>query len=844
MCSLSIVLNALGKGLVRMTRKKAGRRLLAAAAAVLLTLTAAPPARAAEPQWRPGVPPLATPWTAQVSPANALPEYPRPQLTRERWRNLNGVWEFAWAKAGEAPPVGRALDRRILVPYPPESALSGIQGTGERMYYRRTFTVPAGWAGQRVKLHFGAVDYDAKVWVNGTEVASHRGGYDAFSADVTDALTASGPQEIIVWAEDLTDATFQPIGKQRRVSDRGIFYQGGSGIWRTVWLEPVPAAHIEGLKTTPDLAASQLRLTARAAGGAGLRVRAVAYDRQQREVGRVTGAANAELRVPVPKAKLWSPDSPYLYDLKVVLLDGNRQVDSVGSYFGMREIGTKKGADGKLRLALNGTILFHLSTLDQGFWPDGLNTAPTDAALRFDLEQHKVLGFNTVRKHIKVEPDRWYYHADRLGLMVWQDMPSSKTDRIPEPWREQFKAELWEMLAEHDSWTSIVGWVPFNEGWGEWDREETGRIADEVKRRDPTRLVNAHSGVNCCNSLGDAGRGDVLDHHQYVGPAAPMPSDTRVAMDGEHGGFGLKTSNHMWFGDGFAYEMTPDKATLTRRYVENQRDVITAGTVCGISGAIYTQITDVEGELNGFYTYDRQVSKMNEAQVRAINTEIIRTVDGSAGNAPQPTPGTPGLTGVAHYPLDGSLDDAAGDADLTNVGGATFGEGRVGQGVVLSGDGQALEAGRPVLDTAADYTASAWVKLDRADGAFQTIVSQDGPQTSDFFLQYSGADQRFAMSFAGVRALAPEKPEVGRWYHVTGVRDAANSELRLYVDGERAATLSACQPFTEPTGTTVVGRGRYNGGPVDYLDGTVDEVHLYDRALSAAEIRQLFDSGR
>ena len=741
--------------------------------------------------------------------------------------------------------MGRTLDQRVLVPYPVESALSGIQKHGDRMFYRRTFTVPAGWQGDRVRLHFGAVDYDSKVWVNGTQVATHRGGYDGFTVDVTDALTAGGPQELIVWAEDLTDGTFQPVGKQRVTSDRGIFYQGSSGIWRTVWLEPVPAAAIDDLTLTPDLAAGRLRVTPKVSGADGLRVRAVAYDRQGREVGRVTGAAGAELRVPVPKAKLWSPDSPYLYDLKVALLDARgKAVDSVGSYFGMREISTRKGADGRLRIALNGKITFLLSTLDQGFWPDGLNTAPTDAALRFDLEQHKELGFNTVRKHIKVEPDRWYYHADRLGLLVWQDMPSAKPDPIPAEWRDEFENELREMIAEHRSFTSIIGWVPFNEGWGEWDREATGRIADDVKKLDPSRLVNAHSGVNCCDSLGDSGRGDVLDHHAYLGPGTPMPSDTRVSIDGEHGGFGLKTSNHMWFGDGFAYEMTPDRATLTRRYVENQRDVLRAAVSCGISGSVYTQITDVEGELNGFFTYDRQVAKMNKAQVRSINNEIIRTADGSAGSAPQPTPGTPGPDGIAYWPLDGSLADAAGDHDLTAAGGATFGEGRAGQGAVLSGAGQYLDAGEPVLDTAADYTASAWVRLDRADGAFQTVVSQDGPQTSDFFLQYSDADQRLAMSFAGVRALAAEQPEVGRWYHLTGVRDAAHSELRLYVDGEPAGSAQACQPFTTPTGSTVIGRGKFNGGPVDYLDGSVDQVHLFDRALSAAEVRALFASGR
>jgi hypothetical protein len=833
-----------------MTTPRAARRAVTAAAVTLLAIGAAgaagaAPAVAAEPQWHKGIPPIATPWTAQVGPQNALPEYPRPQLVRSKWQNLNGVWQFGKAAAGQAPPVGQELGERVLVPYPIESALSGIQRHEDRMFYRRTFTVPAGWQvgqGQRLVLHFGAVDYDAKVWVNGTEVATHRGGYDKFDVDVTAALKGTGPQELIVWAEDLTDATGQPIGKQRRVSDRGIFYQGSSGIWRTVWMEPVADSSISGLVTTPDLAASALKLTAETVRGEGLTVQAVAKA-GGKVVGKVTGAAGTELSLPVPKAKLWSPDNPYLYDLEVTLLNGRRTVDTVKSYFGMRAIGTSKGADGKLRIALNGKILFNMATLDQGFWPDGLNTAPTDAGLKFDLQQHKEMGFNAVRKHIKVEPDRWFYWADKLGLLVWQDMPAANTGPIPPEWRDQFEAELHEMVREHRSWTSVIAWVPFNEGWGEWDRTATGRIADDVKKQDPSRLVNAHSGVNCCNSKGDSGRGDVIDFHQYLGPASPAPDDNRVSIDGEHGGFGLKTSNHMWFGDGQAYEMEPDSATLTRKYVENQRAVLTSARSCGISAAIYTQITDVEGELNGFWTYDRQVAKMDFRQVRAINREIIAKADGTPGDTPQPGPGTPGLTGVAFYPLDGNAEDAAGDHDATLVGGPGYVDAKKGQGVELNGSSQFVDTGAPVLNTASDYTASAWVKLDKADGAFQTIVSQDGANVSDFFLQYSGADQRFAMSFAGVRALGPVKPEVGRWYHLTGVRDTVRGELRLYVDGELAGRTGACLPQAAPTGNTVIGRGKFGGNPVDYLDGTVDQVHLYDRALSAAEIKDLYASG-
>ncbi|MDX6264048.1 MAG: hypothetical protein QOH84_5736 [Kribbellaceae bacterium] len=829
------------------------RRAVAAAVAGLLAATAlasgtqqavGQPMPAAQTGWHKGTPPLSTPWTDDVSPTNALPEYPRPQLTRKRWQNLNGLWEFAPAATGEAPPIGKTLAEQVLVPYPIESALSGVQRHEDRMWYRRTFTVPSSWKGQRLLLHFGAVDYDAKVWVNGRQVATHRGGYDGFDVDVTNVLKRSGPQELIVWAEDLTDETFQPIGKQREVGDNGIFYQGSSGIWRTVWMEPVATSSIDRLQLTPDLPSSSLKITADTSGPAGLDVEATAYD-GNKLVGKVKGKADTELKLPIKNPKLWSPDSPFLYTLKVKLIDRGKTQDEVGSYSGMRSVGKVKGADGKLRLALNGKILFNLSTLDQGFWPDGLNTAPTDEALAFDLEQHKKLGFNTVRKHIKVEPDRWYYHADQLGLMVWQDMPAAKPDPIPAgPWRDQFKSELREMVDEHKSFTSITTWIPFNEGWGEWDLAETGRIADSVKAQDPSRLVNAHSGMNCCDSLGDSGRGDVIDHHAYLGPATSSPAGDRVAVDGEHGGFGLKTTDHMWFGDGFAYEMTPDKATLTRRYVENQRDVLRSANSCGISGSVYTQITDVEGELNGFFTYDRQIPKMDFAQVKAVNQAIIKGADGTGTSGPPLPPGTPGADGIHFYPLDGTAEDAVGTNDATLQNGAVFAPGKNGQGVALNGSNQFIDTGAQLLDTSGNYTATAWVKLNKADGSFQTVVSQDGDRDSAFFLQYSGADQRFAMSFPGQRALAPTKPNPGQWYHLAGVRDAAKGELRLYVDGELAATKSACSLDSTSTGHTVIGRAKFGGNSVDYLDGTVDQAHLFDRALGDAEVRALYASGR
>ncbi|MFE9204514.1 LamG-like jellyroll fold domain-containing protein [Micromonospora sp. NPDC007230] len=824
------------------------RRAATVLIAVACVLGGVPGVARAEATWHPGTPPIATPWTGQVSPDNALPDYPRPQLVRKRWESLNGVWQFAGAQEGEAPPIGEQLSERVLVPYPIESALSGIQRHEDRMWYRRTFGVPANWrigGDERLRLNFGAVDYDATVWVNGVKVATHRGGYDGFSVDVTDALHGRGAQELVVGVEDRTDQTWQPVGKQRNRPDRGIFYTSSSGIWQSVWMEPVSASHVERLRMTPDVDDASLRLTAQVAGGSGRTVEAVAYA-GNKVVGRASGPAGAELRVPVPNPRLWSPDSPYLYDLQVRVLDGRKEADRVESYFGMREVTKVKGADGKLHLALNGKILFNMSTLDQGFWPDGIYTAPTDEALRFDIAETKRLGFNTIRKHIKVEPDRWYYWADRLGLMVWQDMPAMRTGGIPPvDAQQEFERQLKEIVAEHQSWTSITVWVPFNEGWGEWDRSATGRIADELRAQDPSRMVNAHSGVNCCDSKGDSGRGDIVDFHQYVGPASPVPGGDRVAVDGEHGGFGLKVDGHMWFGDGHAYEMTPDSATLTRRYVENQRDLLTVANRCGLSGAVYTQTTDVEHEVNGFYTYDRQIQKMDFDRVRDVNRAIVRSVDGTGANAPQLPPGTPGLTGVGWWPLDegaGTVtDDKAGNHDGTLVNGATWTSGHSGAAVQLNGVNQYVDTGAAILDTTGNYSASAWVKLD-SRGGFATAVSQDGGSHSAFFLQYSGADNRFAFSFAGVRALAPAAPETGRWYHLVGVRDAAVGTLTLYVDGQQAGTASSCLGEAS-SGPTVIGRARFNGGPVDYWRGAIDQVRIYDRALSATEVGQLYASG-
>ncbi|MFF4503180.1 PA14 domain-containing protein [Streptomyces sp. NPDC001401] len=557
---------------------------------------------------------LRTKWADQVGPDNALPEYPRPQLTRADWRNLNGRWQFAAARAGEQPPVGRTLAERILVPYPVESQLSGLERHEDRMWYRRTFTVPADWeigSGKRLRLNFGAVDWRAEVYVNGTKVAQHQGGYDKFSADITDALKPGRTQELIVGVYDPTDAADgenPPLGKQR-LDPSGIWYTPTSGIWQTVWMEPVAADHVDSLKLTPDVAHSTLTIEAQGVRD-GVPITATAYD-GQRKVATARGRTGGSLTLTIDNPHLWSPDDPFLYDLKVTV-----GADRVGSYFGMRSIAVEK-INGVPRTVLNGKPVFMMATLDQGFWPDGLYTAPTDEALAYDLKVHKQLGFNAVRKHIKVEPDRWFYWADRLGLMVWQDMPAMTAGVNPSTAaRAEYEREMKQMIDEHISSPSVVMWVTFNEGWGQYDE---ARIADQAKSWDPTRLVNSMSGLN----LGaDGGTGDIMDEHGYPSPALPpYPDGQRALVSGEYGGLGLAVPGHAWSVQQSYVDVDP--TAYTDDYLAKLAEVHALACKGG-NGAVYTQISDVEGELNGLLTYDRKVLKPDAQRLKTAQQALIR----------------------------------------------------------------------------------------------------------------------------------------------------------------------------------------------------------------------------
>ncbi|MEU5764560.1 AbfB domain-containing protein [Streptomyces asoensis] len=608
--------------------------VLAGAAALTATGTATAAAQA----WTPKPAPMTTPWTNQVPTDTPLPEYPRPQLTRPDWANLNGIWDFAVTPADAAQPT--SFPEQIRVPFAAESALSGIQRKitqNDRLWYKRTFTVPAGWNGRRVQLHFGASDWRTTVRVNGQQAgAVHSGGYDAFSYDITGLLNG-GTNTLVVSVWDPTETGGQAIGKQR-IRDvaphagGGIFYTAASGIWQTVWLEPTSAAYVSRLDLVPDPADSRLKVTVRGTGTSGHQAR-VTVSTGGAVVGTATGAVGTEFTVPVPDPHLWNPDDPFLYDVRADLLSGITTVDSVGSYTGMRTIGLGS-VGGMQRPLLNGKFVFQTGTLDQGYWPDGIYTAPTDAALRYDLQKHKDLGFNMVRKHIKVEPQRWFYWADRLGLLVWQDMPAMDLRTPDTAARTQWDAEYDRIIDQHRSSPSLVMWVDQNEGWGQYDQ---ARIADEVKAYDPTRLVNNMSGVNCCGSV-DGGNGDVVDHHVYVGPGTTVPGAVRAAVLGEFGGLGYKVAGHEWYpGGGFSYEDQPDPAHLDNRFVGLLDAIREVRMPRGLSASVYTEITDVENEANGLLTYDRQVVKVDEARVRAANRALTDASQAPAAPVTLPT---------------------------------------------------------------------------------------------------------------------------------------------------------------------------------------------------------------
>jgi hypothetical protein len=563
------------------------------------------------PAWTPATGPLMTRWAAEVSPDNALAEYPRPQLVRSNWLNLNGLWDYAITTKTSAPPA--AFQGQILVPFPLESALSGVMrhlDETNRLWYRRQIKIPIAWRSKHVRIHFGAVDWETTVLVNGKLCGQHRGGYDPFSFDVTDQLRWSADEEIVVSVADQTEGD-QPRGKQSRKPE-GIFYTASSGIWQTVWLEPVPVVSIDRLVCVPDLDAKSLHLKVAANSLSESLVFEAVASAAGKEVARTNGPANADAVLKLPSPHTWSPDDPFLYDLQIVLKDGDKTIDSVASYFGMRKISLRKDDEGFTRIALNDQFLFQMGTLDQGFWPDGIYTAPTDAALRSDIEFLKRAGFNLTRKHVKVEPERWYYWCDKLGLLVWQDMPSG--NNASAEGRRNFETELRRMTQTLENHPSIIVWVLFNEGWGQYDTE---RLVQWLKTIDPSRLVDNASGWS------DMRVGDVVDMHSYPGPDCPAQESRRATVLGEFGGLGLVATNHCWSARSWGYLMLDDEKAFAEKYTRRLKQVWALNRHRGLSAAIYTQTSDVETECNGLLSYDRTVTKMDPALLFAANHDTF-----------------------------------------------------------------------------------------------------------------------------------------------------------------------------------------------------------------------------
>lgn len=582
-------------------------------------------------QWKPAGNKIKTAWAETIDVENVLPEYPRPIMERTDWSNLNGLWEYAILPAGSAEPT--AFDGEILVPFAVESSLSGVQkelGADNELWYKRSFTIPSNWNDKNILLHFGAVDWKTEVFINDVKVGTHTGGFTPFHFNITPFLT-SGTQKVVVKVWDPTTDGHQPVGKQHKTPD-GIWYTPVSGIWQTVWLEPVSKQHITAVKTVPNIDTKKLSFDVQTESTDRSSIIEIKVKDKGQLVATAKAAIGQTLELPIQNPKLWNPAFPFLYDVEITLYQNGEIQDHINSYAAMRKISSKRDENGIVRLQLNNKDYFQFGPLDQGWWPDGLYTAPTDEALVYDIQKTKDFGYNMIRKHVKVEPARWYTHCDRLGILVWQDMPNG--DRSPQWQNKQyfkgselirsgesehnFRKEWQEIMDYLISYPSIVTWVPFNEAWGQFKTED---IAMWTKTYDPSRLVNPASGGNHYRT------GDMLDLHNYPEPEIYLYDAERVTVLGEYGGIGLPLANHLWQPEkNWGYIQFKNSKEVTDEYIK-YAETLKKMIKSGFSAAVYTQTTDVEGEVNGLMTYDRKVIKVDEARINKVNIEICNILE-------------------------------------------------------------------------------------------------------------------------------------------------------------------------------------------------------------------------
>ncbi|MFB6456215.1 glycoside hydrolase family 2 protein [Chitinophaga sp. Hz27] len=571
----------------------------------------------AQQAWQMQPTPIKTRWAANVSPDNTLPDYPRPQLQRPQWQNLNGLWDYAITPKDAPKPS--SFQGKILVPFPLESALSGVKKPlmpNQQLWYSRSFQLNEDNKGKHTLLHFGAVDWQATVFINGKKAGDHTGGYQAFTLDITSFLKP-GNNNITVAVFDPTDQGINPHGKQV-LQPQGILYTASSGIWQTVWLESVPEVYITDLKMTPGDSSLTIQVNASKSNCTAT----ITLLDKGNVVATATTPSGNETTIAIPAAHQWSPEDPFLYDINIKLKNNDQLLDEVNSYTGIRTVAIKKDENGQERIFLNGKYTYNLGVLDQGFWPDGLYTAPTDEALRFDIEAIKSMGFNTIRKHIKLEPARWYYHCDKLGMLVWQDMVTCGDDTPAA--KKEFEKENQENIALLHNYPSIICWVLFNEGWARYDQQ---RLTEWMKSTDPSRIINGHTGENYDRRASQNPNekwiaSDLTDVHEYPGPgiAPALPGKARVL--GEWGGVQVRVRNHQWNpSDGWGYvSVLPAQFASKYAFMIKHLKIYEEE---GLSGSIYTEPFDVETEENGLITYDRAIIKIPVQKIREINSRLL-----------------------------------------------------------------------------------------------------------------------------------------------------------------------------------------------------------------------------